>query len=29
MIVFGVGLLMLGNKRGRAQIGGLDAPLAR
>jgi hypothetical protein len=29
MIVFGVGLIMVGNGRGRAQIGGLAAPLAR
>jgi len=29
MIVFGVGLLMAGNGRAQAQIGGLDAPLRR
>jgi hypothetical protein len=29
MIVFGVGLLTVGNGLGRAQIGGLAAPLGR
>jgi hypothetical protein len=29
MIVFGVGLIVVGNGRGRAQIGGLAAPLVR